>query len=386
VVDFSLTEGDIRLMNVMRAERMTARTIAREIDRIPETDPLPNGSHPLVANSVAPYVALAEEKAPISGLAITECLMQTVGAPEFNTRPAPSPSGTWIVNELGTEAQKKAYGHLWLVFGVSEPGAGSDPSAMISHAKYDPATDEYILNGEKTFISNIDLGDGVVVVVKGEPDEKGKRPFYNIVLLKGTPGFILSKPWRKLGTHYHNLGGFVMQDVRVPAMNKLDRGFVNIQIRLNVNRPVQSALGLGMCRSILDFTHSKLAESGVTVDYAKGRLARSFVEDKLIRMEALWEATWGVIMQCKWLEQQWGQTSTEFQTQVAMAKAMAGKATRQITQGCIELLGPEGLSEEYLAEKYFRDARIIDIYEGPGEIHRLAIARKLLGYRKGELD
>lgn len=386
MVDFSLTEGDIRLMNVMRAERSTARTIAREIDRMPETQPLPNGVHPIVAGTVAPYVALAEEKAPISGLAITECLMQTVGAPEFNTRPAPSPSGTWIVNELGTEEQKKAYGHLWLVFGVSEPGAGSDPSAMISSAKYDSATNEYILNGEKTFISNIDLGDGVVVVVKGEIDEKGKRPFYNIIVLKGTPGFTLSRPWRKLGIRYHNLGGFVMQDVRVPAMNKLDRGFVNVQTRLNVNRPVQSALGLGMCRSILDFTHGKLAEAGVEVDYAKGRLARGFAEDKLIRMEALWEATWGVIMQCKWLEQQLGHTSPDFQTQVAMAKAMAGKATRQITQGCMELLGAEGLSEEYLAEKYFRDARIIDIYEGPGEIHRLAIARKLLGYRKGELD
>jgi len=386
VVDFSLTEGDMKLMEVMRAERLRARTIAREIDRIPESQPLTDGDHPIVAGTIAPYKQLAQEELPISGLAITECLMQTVGAPEFNTRPAPSPSGTWIVNELGTEEQRKAYGHLWLVFGVSEPVAGSDPSAMITNAKYDPQTDEYILNGEKTFISNIDLGDGVVVVAKGEPDENGKRPFYNIVLLKGTPGFTLGKPWRKLGTRYQNLGGFSMVDVRVPAMNVLGNGFVNIQTRLNVNRPVQSALGLGMCRSILDFTQEKLAKTGVKVDYAAGRSARGNVDDKLIRMEALWEATWGVIMQCKWLEQQLGQTSKDFQTQVAMAKAMAGKATRQITQGCMEILGPEGLSEDYLAEKYFRDARIIDIYEGPGEIHRLAIARKLLGYRKGELD
>src|SRR3546814_402109 len=254
-----------------------------------------------------PYQALAEETAPISGLAITECLMQTVGAPEFNTRPAPSPSGTWIVNELGTEEQKKAYGHLWLVFGVSEPIAGSDPSAMISNAKYDPETDEYILNGEKTFISNIDLGDGVVVIVKGEPDQNGKRPFYNVIPLKGTPGFTIGQPWRKLGTRYHNLGGFSMQDVRVPAMNVLQQGFVNIQTRLNVNRPVQSALGLGMCRSILDFTHGKLAEAGIAqVDYAKSPSARSFAEDKPIRMEELWDATWGVNMKCKWLEQQMG--------------------------------------------------------------------------------
>src|SRR5689334_3683111 len=116
MVDFSLTDADTQLMNVMRAERSAARTIARDIDRIPEEQPLPSGDHPIVAGTVAPYVALAAEKAPISGLAITECLMQTVAAPEFNTRPAPSPSGTWIVNELGTPEQKEAYGHLWLVF------------------------------------------------------------------------------------------------------------------------------------------------------------------------------------------------------------------------------------------------------------------------------
>jgi acyl-CoA dehydrogenase len=386
MVDFSFTEADVRLMNLMRSERLLARSIAREIDRLPETEPSESGVHPIVADMIAPYVALAEEKEPISGQAITECLMQTVGSPEFNTRPAPSPSGTWIVNEVGSEEQKKAFGHLWLVFGISEPGAGSDPSAMISNARYDAATNEYILNGEKTFISNINLGDGVVVTVKGEPDEKGKRPFYNFIVLKNTPGFILSRPWRKLGLHYANLGGFVMQDLRLPAGNRIERGFANIQTRLNLNRPVMSALGLGTCRSILEFTHSKLAAAGIEVDYTKGRTARGYAEDKLIRMEALWEATWGVIMQCKWLEQQLGQMSREFDTQVSMAKAMAGKATRQITQGCLELLGAEGLSEEYLVEKYFRDARITDIYEGPGEIHRLAIARKLLGYRKGELD
>src|SRR3546814_10893076 len=98
-----------------------------------------------------------------------------------------------------------------------------------------------------------------------------------------------------------------MRDVRVQDTNCRQKGFLNIQTRLNVNRPVQSALGLGMCRSILDFTHGKLAEAGIAqVDYAKSPSARSFAEDKLIRMEALWEATWGVIMQCKWLEQQMG--------------------------------------------------------------------------------
>ncbi|AUW59687.1 hypothetical protein C1T17_17945 [Sphingobium sp. SCG-1] len=386
MVDFSLTEADVRLMDMARAERAAARTVSREIDRIPESETMANEDHAVVAGTVSPHAALKAEKEPISGPYITECLMTMVGHHEFTTRPAPEPFGSWIVNEFGDPAQVEAYGKYRLVIGISEPSAGADPSATTTSARYDAETDEWILNGEKIFISNINRSEGAVVLAKGEPDASGKRPFFNFVVLNETRGFKLTPPMRKLGIHYHDLGGFVMEDVRVPSLAKLERGFVNVQARFNHNRPVIAALGVGMVRSLLDFTHGKLAESGIKVDYAKGRLARSYAEDKLIRMEALWEAAWSVIMRVKWLEEQLGKGALELQTESAIAKAMGGKATRQISQGCMELLGAEGISEEYLAEKWFRDARITDIYEGPGEIHRLTIARKLLGYKKGELD
>jgi acyl-CoA dehydrogenase len=386
MVQFSLTEADVRLMDVTRREHESARSISREIDRRPESDPLPNEDHALVAGTISPFDALRSEKEPISGLFITECLMAMVSSSEFGTRRFREYFGTWIVKQFGTPEQVAAYGECGLVIGITEPGAGADPAAMNTNARYDPATDEYILNGEKTFISNIDREDGVVVVAKGEPDENGKRPFFNFVVLKNAPGFTLTPVIRKLGIHSHNLGGFVMEDVRVPALAKIKSGFANVQIRFNHNRPVVAANGLGICRSILDFTYEKLAEAGVKVDFAKGRNARGFIEDKLIRMEALWEASWGIVMRVKWLEEQLGETSLDYITEAAMAKTMGGKATREITQGCLEILGAEGLSEDYLAEKWFRDARIIDIYEGPGEVHRLTIARRLLGYKKGELD
>jgi acyl-CoA dehydrogenase len=386
MVDFSLTEADVRLMDLTRREHESARSIAREIDRRPEHDPLPNEDHPAVADTMAPFDALRSEKEPISGLFITECLMAMVSSNEFGARRFREYFGTWIVKQFGSPEQIEAYGECGLVIGITEPGAGADPASMTSSARYDPATDEYVLNGEKTFISNIDREEGVLVMAKGEPDENGKRPFLNFVVLKNTPGFVLTSPIRKMGIHSHNLGGFVMQDVRVPALAKIKSGFANVQTRFNHNRPVVGANGLGICRSILDFTYEKLAEAGFEVNYANGRSARSFIQDKLIRMEALWEAGWGIVMRVKWLEEQLGETSLDYITEAAMAKTIGGKATREITQGCLELLGAEGLSEEYLAEKWFRDARIIDIYEGPGEVHRLTIARKLLGYRKGELD
>jgi acyl-CoA dehydrogenase len=103
-------------------------------------------------------------------------------------------------------------------------------------------------------------------------------------------------------------------------------------------------------------------------------------------MEALYEATSLTILRCKWLEHVGGTNSGATKVEAAMSKALGGKAARKITQGCMELLGPEGLSEEYLAEKWFRDARIFDIFEGAGDVNRLLVARSLLNYSQKELN
>jgi Acyl-CoA dehydrogenase, C-terminal domain len=98
------------------------------------------------------------------------------------------------------------------------------------------------------------------------------------------------------------------------------------------------------------------------------------------------EAACGSIMRVKSTQQQLGTTLLDYRTEASIAKALGGKAARQIAQGGVELLGAEGLSEDYLAEKWFRDSRIADIYEGAGEIQRILVARAVLGYKKGELS
>ena len=393
MIDFSLTEADERLLDMARDEVKAAQAISRDIDRImrdngrlsEEQQQELRRLHESVADTPSPDLALKDETA-VSGKYITEALISAVGGEEFHIRKGLVSFGIWMLRDLGTPEQIEAYGHYSLGIAVSEPGAGADPSAIRSHAKYDAATNEYILNGEKTFTTGINHQDGALALIKGETDEYGRTPFHYFVVLKDTPGISVSPPMRKLGKHYHDIGGFSMHDVRLPALAKVNGDFGSVQIKFNHNRPLVAADGLGYCRSILDFTHAKLAERGITVDYAKSRVARSALEDELIRLEALWEAAWGVVMRVKWLEEQHGEASLDWITESSMAKALGGTVTRQITQSCMEMLGPEGLSEEYLAEKWFRDSRIIDIYEGPGEVHRLTVARKLLQYRKGELD
>ncbi|MDP3174142.1 MAG: acyl-CoA dehydrogenase [Phenylobacterium sp.] len=386
MVDFSLTEADQRLMDVARKENEIGRKYARELDNAGEVQTRDKPTdHPSVAGTKSPDDYLAEETSPISGQHMTEAMMKMVSSSDARIRNGfdGGSFGGWIVRDYGTPEQIAAYSHLKLAIGITEPGAGSDPTNMITNAKYDPATNEYILNGEKTFISGVSYHDGVLVLMKGEPDENGKRPFCTFVVSKEWPGFIEAQPIKKMGIRHHNLSGFILDNMRVPALAKIEANFGGTMGKFNHNRPLVAASTLGLCRSMLDFTAARL---GVDPDYAKQRTSRGMVEHRLIEMEALWQAAWMSVMQEKFKEEQLGETSDGYRIEASMAKAMGGKAARQITQGCIELLGPDGLSEEFLAEKWFRDARITDIYEGAGEIQRLLIARHLLGYRKGELD
>ena len=96
----------------------------------------------------------------------------------------------------------------------------------------------------------------------------------------------------------------------------------------------------------------------------------------------MWEAAWGSTMYAKWKQTQVGTPSYDYRTEASASKALGGRVARIITQGCLEILGPEALSEEYLPEKWFRDVRIADIYEGAGEIQRILVAREVLGYKK----
>ena len=387
MVDFSLTPADKHYIGLIQHENEIGRRHARGLDRTSEyRRPEIRVDHADLDGFADPYEVLEAHPEGTSGEPITHALMYMAGARDANLRADDHGFGNMVLNDFGTEAQKARYGHLRLAIGLTEPGAGSDPGNMSSNWRYDADTDEYVLNGEKVFISSINKYEGAVTLLKGVPDAEGRREFSSFVVLKDMAGFHEVNQFKKMGLRQFDIGGFTMDNIRVPAMAKLDADFGRTFSRFNHNRPLVAAQALGACRSMLDFTRDRLAERGIGVDFRKSLLGRTAAEDKLIRLEALWEAAWGSVMRVKWLQQEMGTQSTAYRTEASVAKAHGGRASRIITQGCLELLGPEALYEDYLAEKWFRDVRIADIYEGAGEIMRIMIARALFGYKKGELQ
>jgi len=149
----------------------------------------------------------------------------------------------------------------------------------------------------------------------------------------------------------------------------------------NDSRPMVGAMALGVARAALDFTCEKLADRGIEVSYRGGMRSRSAVVDRFIRLEAIYEAALLTVLRSKWVEQQ----AVPPKVEASIAKAAGGKAARRITQRCIDLLGPEALSEDHPLDRCFRDGRIFDIYEGAGEIQRLIIARSILAYTGRDL-
>jgi acyl-CoA dehydrogenase len=150
----------------------------------------------------------------------------------------------------------------------------------------------------------------------------------------------------------------------------------------NMTRPLVAAMGLGLAEAALDFTREQLEAAGVELEYGAALAAQSALAEKFMRLEALFEASVNTVLHSTWLAGEGKPNNMES----SVCKAHAGSAVRAITQGCVELLGPMGVSREYLLEKWMRDCRITDIYEGTGEIQRLIIARGLFDYTRADLS
>jgi acyl-CoA dehydrogenase len=137
-----------------------------------------------------------------------------------------------------------------------------------------------------------------------------------------------------------------------------------------------------MAEAALDFTRDKLREAGFEIVYGGSVQALPAVVEKFQKLEANYDAAMLTTLRAAWLSNEGVPNNVE----ASVCKAKAGLAVREITQGCIEILGPMGVSREHLVEKWFRDVRITDIYEGTGEIQRMIIARALLGYTRKDLN
>lgn len=283
----------------------------------------------------------------------------------------------------------------WGAMAMTEPQAGSDTSNIQTTATFDPQTNEWVLNGQKIFCTSgklaLEESDGLVVVwatVDKNAGRAGMKPF---VVEAGTPGAIIAKVEEKLGIRASDTAAIILDNCRLPAENLLgdadvqtgrgSKGFKGAMRTFDATRPIVAASAIGIARAAFEFTRDTLAKQGVSMDYDKPRWKLSAVQADLLEMEAQLKAAWLLTLKATALLD----ARQENQLESSMCKAKAGKVVTWITQKAVELLGPLGYSTQTLAEKWLRDAKINDIYEGTGQINTLIVARQILGYSRTEL-
>jgi len=306
--------------------------------------------------------------------------------------------GAAAVEATGTAEQKEKFLARFAAetptFGamaMTEPQAGSDTSAIRTTALLDEATNEWVLNGEKIFVtagnkSLVDSQGLVVVWATIDPDagRAGMRPF---VVEAGTPGCSVTKMEHKMGIRASDTVSIVLQDCRVPFDNILGSpevarkpesktGFKGAMQTFDATRPLVAATGIGVARAAVELVKDLLEQQGITIRYGLPRQKLTNVEREVIDMEILLRSAWLLVIKAVWMADNKKPNPLE----ASMSKVRAGDVASRITQKAVELMGPVGYSRDYLLEKWFRDAKITDIYEGTGQINRLIVARNILGY------
>lgn len=389
MIDFQISANDRNVLHAMRTEAQIARKYARYYDEHEHEfppDELEEAKH-----SPNPLLLLGDRTAEDAGMGLLTTLMgkaMTWGDYSVRVRRQKGGLGNAALQAAGTPEQKQKWGHLTLAMAITEPGCGSDPSKVQMTATRDG--DQWVLNGEKIFVTTGCRCEGVVVWATIDKSA-GRAGIKSFLVEKGTPGFTVTHKEKKLGIRADDTAAFVFEDCRVPRDNLLggeetvpkgsSGGFRGVMKTFNMTRPNVAAVGLGIAEAALDFTRDALQQAGVHIEYGHALGSQSAAAEKFIRLEMLWEAATLSVWRAGWLADQ-GQSNN---TEASVCKAKAGAVVREVTQGCIEILGPMAVSREHLLEKWFRDCRITDIYEGTGEIQRLIIARALLGYTRNEL-
>ena len=290
------------------------------------------------------------------------------------------------------QCEKPAFGAM----AMTEPQAGSDTSAIRATAVLDKSTNEWVLNGEKIFVTTghkaLELSDGFVVVWATIDPSAGRAGMRSFVVPAGTSGVAVTKLEHKLGIRASDTASIVLQDARVPFDHILgssevvkpeatSKGFKGAMATFDATRPLVAAMAIGVARATVELVKEMLAEQGIVIRYGLPRNKLTSIERDVIEMEVLLRSAWLLVLKAVWMADNRIPNSAE----ASMAKVRAGDIVTRVTQKAVELMGPVGYTTETLLEKWFRDAKISDIYEGTGQINRLVVARNILGYSGAEL-
>jgi acyl-CoA dehydrogenase len=293
--------------------------------------------------------------------------------------------GNSAIASVADDEQQERLAGTWAAMAITEPGAGSDSASIRTTATKDG--DEYVINGEKIYVTAGDRADSIVVWATLDKS-LGRAAIKSFVVEKGTPGMTVERLEHKLGIRASDTAAITFTDCRVPAANLLGspdvdpkQGFAGAMATFDNTRPLVAAMAVGCARASLDLTRELLEKAGVTVDYDRPAQTQSAAAARFLQMEADWEGAQLLTLQAAWMADNRKPNSLE----ASMAKAKAGRVGSDITLGCVELAGSLGYGEGELLEKWARDSKILDIFEGTQQIQQLIVARRLLGLSSTEL-
>lgn len=292
--------------------------------------------------------------------------------------------GNSAIAAVANDEQLQRFHGTWAAMAITEPGCGSDSAAIRTTAVADG--DDYILNGEKIFVTSGERADAVVVWAT--LDKKlGRAAIKSFVVPKGTPGMTVERLEHKLGIKASDTAAISFVDCRVPASNLLgnaeidvSKGFAGVMETFDNTRPLVAAMAIGCAKASLERI-KQIFKHELDEHYQTAYLHSSQITAQIYRMEAEWEAARLLMLKAAWMADNKQPNSKE----ASIAKAKAGRVGNEITLKCVELAAAVGYNEDELLEKWARDSKILDIFEGTQQIQQLIIARRELGKGSSEL-
>jgi alkylation response protein AidB-like acyl-CoA dehydrogenase len=287
--------------------------------------------------------------------------------------------GSEMIQFYGSEEQKRAYlppvvaGEKIMGSAITEPNAGSDVAGVRTRALEDG--NEFVINGTKMFITNGTIADHFVVLCMTDPDDEKRHARFSVLFVDADrPGLTKQKIHNKLGIRASDTAELIFEDVRVPAENLIGergRGFYQFMHFFDVTRIPVAAQGCGLAQGALDKAIQYVKERELF-----GTTLASFqvTQFKLAEMATMVEAARGLIRQAAW-KLDHGDVDTRM---IAMAKWFSGQVAVRVTDESLQIHGGYGFIGEYDISRFYRDAKIVEIYEGTKEVEKQIVARQLL--------
>ena len=292
--------------------------------------------------------------------------------------------GNSAIAAVANDEQLERFKGTWAAMAITEPGCGSDSAAIRTTATKDGS--DYILNGEKIFVTSGERADSIVVWAT--LDKKlGRAAIKSFVVPKGTAGMKVERLEHKLGIKASDTAVISFIDCRVPAANLLGneeidvaKGFAGVMETFDNTRPLVAAMAVGCSKASLERI-KEIFKDSLDTEYSTPYLQSSNIAAQIYRMEAEWEAARLLTLKAAWMADNKKPNSRE----ASIAKAKAGRICNEITLKCVELAASVGYNEDELLEKWSRDSKILDIFEGTQQIQQLIVARRELGKSSSEL-